>query len=408
MEIFVSAVEASSDTHCAHLIQELKAAKPDITTFGLGGNGLAKTGTELLMHNREFAGGGGPLEMISQILPRRRLKERLRSRLEQKRPDGAILVDAGEINLKLAPVLRHFRIPTVYFIPPKVWVWRAGRLAAIAENVDLVLSILPFENRIYERRKIPFQYVGNPLLDEVPLRLTQAEAKVRLQIDPQQSVLTVLPGSRHHEIRWQLDFFAKSVKAFMEKLPESDPKPLVLIPAAPIIEPAQIAEAFCARLPGITVKVIKGQSHTCIKAARAAFIKSGTSTLEAALLQVPMILAYHFSSSAEWVYRHIVRYRGLVGLVNLFLEPDSDAALGIGNERPDPVVPEMILDRCKPELIAEKLIEIYRDGPARERMLKAFSRIPALLLPPPHLGKSPIQAAANAARDVFERRPRRH
>ena len=408
MEIFVSAVEASSDTHCAHLIQELKAAKPDITTFGLGGNELAKTGTELLMHNREFAGGGGPLEMISQILPRQRLKERLRSRLEQKRPDGAILVDAGEINLKLAPVLRHFQIPTVYFIPPKVWVWRASRLATIAKNVDLVLSILPFESQIYQRRNIPFQYVGNPLLDEVPLKLTQMEAKAKLQIDAQQSVLTVLPGSRHNEIRFQLEFFAECVKVFMRRLPESDPKPLILIPAAPIIEPASIAEAFSSRLAGTTVKVVNGQSHACIKAARVAFIKSGTSTLEAALLQVPMVLAYHSSPSAEWVFRHIVRYRGFVGLVNLFLESNSDAALGIGNERPAPVVPEMILDRCKPELIAQELIEIYREGGARDRMLKEFSRTSALLLPPPQLGKSPIQAAANAAWGVFERRSRRH
>jgi lipid-A-disaccharide synthase len=408
MEIFVSAVEASSDTHCAHLIQELKATKPDISTFGLGGNELAQTGTELLMHNREFAGAGGPLEMIGQIRPRRRLKERLRSRLQQKRPDGAILVDAGEINLKLAPMLRYFQIPTVYFIPPKVWVWRSGRLSTIANNIDLVLSILPFENQIYERRNIPFQYVGNPLLDEVPLQLTQMEAKAKLQIESKQTVLTVLPGSRRHEIRLQLDLFAESVKAFMTRIPDSESKPLILIPAAPIVEPASLAEAFRSRLPGMAIKVVKGESHTCIKSARAALIKSGTSTLEAALLQVPMVLAYHFSHSAEWVYHHIVRYRGLVGLVNLFLEPNSDAALGIGNERPDPVVPEMILDRCKPELIAEKLIEIYRDGPAREKMLNAFSRTPALLLPPPHLGKSPIQAAANATWDVFKRRSRHH
>jgi lipid-A-disaccharide synthase len=408
MEIFVSAVEESSDTHCARLIRELKAAKLEISTFGLGGNELAQTGTELLMHNREFVGLGGPLEMIGQILPRRRLKKRLRSRLQQKLPDGAILVDAGEINLKLAAVLRYFHIPTVYFIPPKLWVWRSGRLSTIAKNVDLVLSILPFESQIYERRNIPFQYVGNPLLDEVPLQLTQLEAKAKLQINSQQRVLTVLPGSRRNEIRLQLDLFAESVKAFMGKLPESDPKPLILIPAAQMIEPASIADAFCSRLPGTAVKVVKGQSHACIKAARAAIIKSGTSTLEAALLQVPMVLAYHGSRSGEWVYRHIVRYRGFVGLVNLFLESNPDAALGIGNERPDPVVPEMILDRCKPELIAEKLFEIYREGPARERMLKAFSRTPALLLPPPDLGKSPIQAAAKAAWDVFERRSSRH
>jgi len=408
MDIFVSAVEASSDIHCARLMRELQAAEAETTSFGLGGDELAKTGTQLLMHNREFIGGGGPLEMIGQYLPRRRLKGLLQSRLREKRPDGAILVDAGEINLTLAPVLRQSRTPTVYFIPPKLWVWRSGRLATIAENIDMVLSILPFESKIYERRNVPFQYVGNPLLDEVPLSLTQHEAKAALEIDPAQPVLTVLPGSRHNEIRHQVDLFAEAVRLFLAKLPASEPKPLILIPGAPIADPALITEAFRSRLPGVAVKVVKGQSHICIKAARAALIKSGTSTLEAALLQVPMVLAYHGSRSAEWVFRNFVRYRGFVGLVNLFLEPNADAALGIGNEKPVPVVPEMVLERCKPDLIAGKLFEIYREGPEREKMLSALARTPALLLPPPHLGTSPIKAAAKAVRDVFARPATRH
>jgi lipid-A-disaccharide synthase len=219
MELFVSAGEASADIHCAYLIRELKLAKhTELSSFGLGGDELARTGTRLLMHNREFTGAGGPLEMIGQVLPFRRLKKRLLSRLREKRPDGAILLDAGEINLKLAPILRSFQVPTIYFIPPKVWVWRSGRLAAIAKNIDLVLSILPFENQIYEMRNIPFQYVGHPLLDEVPLQLTQNQAKAQLQIDPQRYVLTVLPGSRHNEIRLQLDLFVEAVKAFTERL----------------------------------------------------------------------------------------------------------------------------------------------------------------------------------------------
>src|SRR5262249_29446717 len=148
--------------------------------FGLGGDELAQTGSRLLLHNQELVGGGGPLEMIGQWPKRRRLKDALKTRLAAKRPDGAILVDTGEINLNLAPLLRHYRIPTVYFIPPKVWVWRAGRLRAIAKTIGLVLSILPFEKQIYAEHNIPFQSVGNPLLDEVPLHLTQSEAKIRL------------------------------------------------------------------------------------------------------------------------------------------------------------------------------------------------------------------------------------
>jgi lipid-A-disaccharide synthase len=146
--------------------------------------------------------------------------------------------------------------------------------------------------------------------------------------------------------------------------------------------------------------VVKEQSHTCMKAARAGLIKSGTSTLEAALLQLPMVLAYHSSRSAEWVYRHIVRYRGFVGLVNLFLEPNPKAALGLeGN--PIPVVPEMILDCCQPDLIADALMGIYQEGLAREKMLQALARIQPALRPPPELERSPIQAAASAVSGVL-------
>jgi lipid-A-disaccharide synthase len=373
-----------------------------VSTFGLGGDELAQTGSRLLLHNRELAGAGGPLETIGQWPKRRRLKEALKTRLAAKQPDGAILVDTGEINLNLAPLLRHYQIPTVYFIPPKVWVWRAGRLRTIARTIDLVLSILPFEKQIYADHHIRFQYVGNPLLDEVPLHLTQSEAKIQLGIDPRQEVLTILPGSRHNEIRIQLDFFVAAARQFMDKIPVPENRPLILIPAAPAIDPASIAEAFRSGVPGAVVQVVKGQSHACIKSARAGLIKSGTSTLEAGLLQVPMVLAYHASRSAEWLFRHVVRYRGFVGLVNLFLEPNSQAALGRGKTRP-PVVPEMILERCRPELIAEELMAVYRDGPQRERMLAALARIPTLLAPPPDLGKSPIRSAAHAAWHVFNR-----
>lgn len=400
MEIFVSAGEASSDVHCAYIVRELRT-KAEISTFGLGGQELERAGTDLLLHSRDLAGGGGPLEVIGQIPARGRLQRDLEARLSERPPQGAILVDTGEINLRLAPLLRRFGVPTVYFIPPKIWVWRKHRLATIARSIDLVLSILPFEQPIYAARKIPFQYVGNPLLDQVPLTMSQAEAKAALNIDPAVNVLTMMPGSRHNEIRLQLDLFAETVRHFVAALPRSEPHPLILAPAAQAIDPGHIADALQSRLPTQHIKVVKEQSHACMKAARVALIKSGTSTLEGALLGVPMVIAYHASWSAEWIFRHIVRYRGFVGLANLILEPDAMAALGLTANRPAPVVPEMILDRCQPHLIAARLMDIYRDGPAREHMLAEFARVASLLAPPAHLGRSPIQAAAKAMWSVF-------
>ncbi|MEW6057121.1 MAG: lipid-A-disaccharide synthase [Bdellovibrionota bacterium] len=402
MELFVSAGEASSDIHCAHLIRELGTlvSGRDLKVFGLGGDQLAAQGAQLMMHNREFSVGGGPLEVISKLPKRKKLEKLLEKRLFEKLPDGAILVDNGEINLRLASMLHFFGVPVVYFIPPKVWVWRPERIELIAQHVKLVLSILPFERKIYEEWEVPFEYVGNPLVDEVSSSLTEAQAKELLGIDPRTEVLTVMPGSRHNEVRYHGDLFARAIAEFLEKLPPSQAKPVVVVPVAQAIEISEVEQVFQKHLSN--VKCVKGMSHECLRAARAALVKSGTSTLEAALLGTPMVLAYQSSRSSALFYRHVVRYRGFVGLVNLFLAEDSDAALGWG-EKVSPTVPELILEECTPEKIRDELLRVYQEGPYRKKMERELARTRDLLLPPRESGTSPLKAAARAALKLFTR-----
>lgn len=400
MELFVSAGEASSDIHCGHLIGELKKklGAEGLTTFGLGGDACAAQATELLMHNRDFSVGGGPLEVIAKLPMRRSLERLVERRLFARRPDGAILVDNGEINLRLASLLHFFGVPTVYFIPPKIWVWRHSRIEDMAHHVNLVLSILPFEAPMYKEWSVPFQYVGNPLVDEISERLTDAEARKNLGIDANVPVVTVLAGSRHNEVRYQSKLFAEGIGKFLEKLPVAERRPLVLLPAAQAIDPAILEREF----QGLNAKVVKGMSHECLRVARAALVKSGTSTLEAALLGTPMVLAYHSSKSAEWVYKHVVGYKGFVGLVNLFHAKSPEAALGW--DAPEkPLVPELILSRCTPENIASELHKIYREGPERQAMLTRLGTTRRLLMPPAELGGSPLSAAAEAALALFRK-----
>jgi lipid-A-disaccharide synthase len=409
VELFVSAGEASSDIHCAHLIEELKriiaAERPGetITTFGLGGDKLAAGGTELFLHNRELSVMGGPMELLSKIPLRRRLELRLERELFAGRvPKGAILVDNGEINLRLASLLHFFNVPVVYFIPPKVWVWRHSRIEKIEQHVDLVLSILPFEEPIYRHWEIPFKYVGNPLIDEVDTSVTMEEAKRRLGIDPAQTVLTVFVGSRHSEVKHHTELFGEAIRKFLGALAPGEPRPLIVLPAAPAIEIELLEREFGAEVKdtGCGVKVVKGMSHECLKAARAALVKSGTSTLEAALLGTPMVLSYRSSASSEWAYKHLVRYRGFVGLVNLFLAENAEAALGW--EAPiKPTVPELILDSCSSENIAAELQKIYMQGPERERMLAALARTRQALLPVDSRESSPLKMAAKASWELF-------
>lgn len=411
MEIFVSAGEASSDIHCAHLLAELKKlVGPGLKAFGLGGDRLAEQGAELLMHNRELSVGGGPLEVISKIPTRHRLEQLLEKRLfEGPKVDGAIVVDNGEINLRLSSLLHFFNVPVVYFIPPKVWVWRHSRIEDIDHHIELVLGILPFEQPIYEAWQIPFQYVGNPLIDEVDSGMSQQEAKRRLGVAAEKPVLAVLTGSRHNEVAMHAKVFAEAARRFIDALPAGEFRPTVALPAAQAIDPEFLRLEFETALKGSGAEVLvtKGMSHECMKAARVALVKSGTSTLECALLGTPMVLAYGASRSAAWVYRHIVRYRGFVGLVNLFLAENPEDALGWGKPV-EPLVPELILEKCRPELIAAELQRLWHDGAERDRMVSCLARTSTLLAPKGSEESSPLKIAAAAALEVFSgKRPPR-
>lgn len=392
MEIFFSAGEASSDLHAAKLLAEIRKAHPEpIQAFGLGGDALAAEGYDLLMHARSFSVMGGPFEVMGKLPLRRKLEKTLEDRLLKRRPAGAVLVDNGEINLRLASLLHFFGVPVVYYIPPKVWVWRHSRIEAIADHISLVLSILPFEKEIYDAWEIPFEYVGHPIVGEAP-KLTAQEAKQRLGLKESDSVLAVFPGSRHSEVRYHIELFSEALKKFSEKL-GSQPKPIVAIPVPGTLNAKEIEESFRSRLSGMDVRVYPGKNYETLAAARAALVKSGTSTLEAAYYKVPMVLSYKSSKTTEWLYRALVRYRGYVGMANLFLEKDAEKALG-WKKGGKPVIPEYVLDLCKPDLIAQGLSEVYLDTPLRTEQLAKFETLSSLL-------RAGSVTAAQAALEVF-------
>lgn len=391
MELFVSAGDASSETHGAAAVAALRRLDPALTVFGLGGDNLKAAGAELLMHSREFSVGGGPLEILSRLPRRGRLERLLEDRLFQRRPQAALLIDNGEINLRLAALLNFFRVPVVYYIPPKVWVWRSSRLEQIYSHVRLVLGILPFEKEIYEGWGIPFQYVGNPLLDELPLSLSADEARSRLRLPAGRAAVAVLPGSRHSEIRFHTPIFAEAMARFSGLLRDSAPEslrdPLFLLPVPATVDFEAVNSGFTAALAGsgVELRCLRGQSHEAMKASRAALIKSGTSTLEAGALGVPMVVAYQTGRLARFIFHNIIRYKHPVGLVNLYLTPEGP-----------PAAEECILERCTAENLAQAWLKIYLEGHDRDKQAAALGSIPSLLRPPAQAGPSPSEAVAKA------------
>jgi lipid-A-disaccharide synthase len=410
MEIFVSAADTSAEMHgaaCLGALTRLLANGPSdvsmsaqsaggLKIWGLGGDRIQGLGAELLIHCREFSVGGGPLEIISKLPLRRKLECTIEDRLAAgARPDLALLIDNGEINLRLASLFHFFKIPVVYYIPPKVWTWRASRLNDIADHVKLVLSILPFEEPIYKAWQIPFEYVGNPLLDEVPVHLTRDDAINDLGLDVNKSYVSLLPGSRYSEIKYHKELFQKTVREFVEATKsinnESLRNPIFLVPLPTNLDFVEVKRQYTEGWPeGVEVNFFSGKSHSCLKASRVALIKSGTSTLEAALLKTPMVITYQSGWLARQIFHHIIRYRHHVGMVNLFLAPESEA-----------VCPELILEKAIPSDIARELFDIYRDGGKREQQMSHLQRTLKLIEPPAHLGRSPSEAVAKKLFDLF-------
>lgn len=337
MKIFISAAEASSDAHGAQLLAALKrefeAAAPGkrLQFVGVGGPKLQAAGLKTLVDARELLtmGLGEVLLRLPRILGAFKTITRA---LEHERPDVAVLIDYPDFHFRLARRFRKLGIPVIHFIPPKVWVWRSGRLKTIRKLFQHVLCIFPFEADVYEAAGISHTYVGNPLLDELPLhpRPTRAEVRAGLGIGDKETVFAVMPGSRPAEVERHLDVLLESCAQVAQALRGSgrldeDETARVLIPLPGTLDfqaTEKRIQQWCGgkkSLP-LTVNVLMENSTAALLAADLGLLKSGTTTLEAALLGCPHLVVYSMNRLTQWVYENIVRYKGPVALSNLVLD----------------------------------------------------------------------------------------
>jgi lipid-A-disaccharide synthase len=344
--IAMVAGETSGDLLAGLLLDGLQERWPGVRSLGIGGAQMQRRGFDAWWPSERLAVHGYSLELVRKLLGIVRIRRQLRERLLEDRPDVFVGVDAPDFNLGLEADLRAAGIPTVHFVCPSIWAWRADRVEKIRRSAGHVLCIFPFEPALLARHGIAATYVGHPLANVIPLVPDRQAARAQLGLGAHDEVLAILPGSRSAEVAYIARPFFQAA-ALIRK---AHPRIRMVVPAVPALH-ARIEAAV--REAGLqdAVTVVAGQSHAVLAACDCTLIASGTATLEAALFKRPMVIAYHMHS-ISWRLMRRKQLQPWVGLPNI-----------LSGEF---VVPELLQDAATPEALAAAALR-WLEAPAAER-----------------------------------------
>lgn len=366
-ELLVVAGEASGDLHGARLVSELRRLEPDLAVFGLGGDELRAAGLEPVAHSAEISVVG--ITEVLRILKRaREIFDLLLREVDRRRPAAAVLIDFPDFNLRLASELKKRGVAVVYYVSPQVWAWRRGRIKTIAQVVDRMLVLFPFEVDFYQRFGVKVVHVGHPLVDEVP-QLPSAWDRGEDEVSGPFR-LALLPGSRVSEIEALLPVMLQAVRRLAEDLPLE-----VRLIRAPTVPRELLEEEI--ELSGLPVRIVSEDRFAAVANSHLALCASGTATLEVGLLGTPMVMLYRLGRWTYMLARLMVRLP-FVSLVNLVL----------GKK----VIPELLQSDATPRRIAAEAEQILMDDGERERMRAGLAELRA------RLGEG--GASVRAAREV--------
>jgi lipid-A-disaccharide synthase len=358
--IGIVAGEASGDLLGSLLIKSLREQHPTLAFQGIAGPKMQGQGAKTL-YTMETLSVRGYVEALASLRQILAIRRRLGAQLLRDRPRLFIGIDAPDFNLGLEARLKRAGIPTVHFISPSIWAWRRERIETVRQAVSHMLLIFPFEDAIYRKAGIPATYVGHPLAYALPARPDRAAAREKLALAADGRYLALLPGSRQSEVRQLAELYLETAK----RLHQADPDLHFLVPLA-TQETRRLFEAALHRhdATALPLRILFGHAHDTLQAADAAIVASGTATLEAALLDCPHLITYR----VPWLTYQLMKRRAYlpwVGLPNILANRD--------------VVPELLQDRARPDLLAETARRLLADADQRAAMLDAFAGIRASL-----------------------------
>jgi len=353
-KIFVITGEHSGDIHASNLVKHLKELYSDVQIEGIGGNGLKSEGVKLFSdHSKMSAMGFSPAILFNHLTLGKRVVDYIQNVFK---PDLVILVDYGAFNLNISKFLKKKNIKMYYYIPPQVWASRKWRINVIKKNIDKVLCIFPFEEKMYKEHGINTHYCGHPLISQLPEKADKKEFFEKHGFDMNKKLVSIFPGSRVFELKNLMKVFLKSAKLLKKNHPDLQ----FCISHAPNLED----KVFDKYLKENDIKVLKGENQALLSVSDALILASGTVALEAALYETPMVIAYKGPSILYFIYL-LVRCIKNVSLPNIITGKD--------------IVTELIQYKLNSESVAYEIEKLLYDKDLRTKKIEELKGVRNLL-----------------------------
>lgn len=361
-QVMIIAAEASSAHYALKLMQHWEQQGKEIDFFGVGSDDMEKLGFERIGKSEEMAVVGAA-EIIAHYSHLKAIFNNLVKAAAERRPSFVILMDYPEFNLMLAKKLHGLGIKSFYYISPQVWAWRKGRVETIKKYCEKAFLLFPFEVDFYKSRRVPYEFVGHPLLDELNPDLLDPEKirfdRERYGVTGNEKILALMPGSRRGELNQHFDIQLKVARRLIIK--HSNLRLAIFV--APTIKKEEIQnrlEDF--KSPYI---LLQDDPNKMISLADYVLVASGTATLMVGLLQKPMVIMYKMKRSTGLfvsLFVHGVKYFGLVNLI-------------LGRE----VVPERKQSAANPDELFRLMDRYLTDASYTESVVQELRRIPSYL-----------------------------
>ena len=348
--LWINTGELSGDMQAAALLGALRQREPDLVAVGMGGSYLEAQGQENLLRVEDLS-VMGIAEVVSAIPRALRMLGVIKEQLRRLRPAAVLLVDAPEFNFRVARIAHELGVPVLYFIPPKVWAWRTGRVHFLRRHVRKLYCILPFEPAFYAAHGLAVDYVGNPLVDMVNFPALKG-------IAPLPDRVGLMPGSRRKELEALLPLFGETARLLHQRQPQLTFHCL----RAPNVTETALRALWPADIP-LTVEEPDNR-YAFMRTCQALLVASGTATLETALAGVPTVVTYKVSPLSGFVGRWLIKVP-YVSLPNLIANAE--------------VFPELLLDKATPPQMATALSRLlpslWSDSTTRETMLAGMDEV---------------------------------